>query len=217
MVAKILITGGAGQIGSQVVRRFVDSYPEYIVVSLDLKDIESQRKACSIKDQLNFSAVQGDLTNASFVNELFRHHKFTAVINFAGEKNPIGTLNVLNAGRRAWKDAYFMHRFFHITSDVSPEFTNDVVMDFFNDYGMSVIISNCGEDARHPDVSLTVPVYGRGQEPADWLWVEDQATAIDVLFHQSEAGHYYNIGGITEWYNAELKLVREVGCENLNK
>jgi dTDP-glucose 4,6-dehydratase len=217
MVAKILITGGAGQIGSQVVKRFVDSYPEYNVVSLDLKDIEFQRKACSIKDQLNFSAVQGDLTNASFVNELFHQCKFSAVINLAGEHNPIGTLNLLNAGRRVWKDAYFMHRFFHITSDVSPDFTNDVVMDFFNDYGMSVFISNCCEDARPPEVSLPVPVYGKGQATAEWLWVEDQATAIDVLFHQSEAGQYYNIGGITEWYNAELKLIREVGCENLNK
>jgi dTDP-glucose 4,6-dehydratase len=202
MMIKILITGAAGNIGSQVVKRFSDLYPDYQMVSVDKLPYETAGEQWVQNSDCVF--LQGDLCDAAFVQDLFKNHHFTGVIHLAGEFNQTGTLNLLNAAKNAWGQEYFLHRFYHITSDEHPDFSEELLLEYFEDYGMNVIVSNCAGDAQAEHPSLTIPVYGKGQEEKDWLWVEDEATAIDVLFHQAESGQYYNIAGIKEWYMMEL-------------
>ena len=256
---KILITGGAGFIGSHVVRLFVNKYPNYQIVNLDkltyagnlanLKDIESKS---------NYSFVKGDIVDADFINKLFAEHKFDSVIHLAAEShvdrsisnplefvmtNVIGTVNLLNAARNEWKENFSAHRFYHVSTDevygtlgetglftettaydphspysASKASSDHFVRAYHDTYGMDVVISNCSNNygSHHFPEKLIplsihniknnkpIPIYGKGENIRDWLWVEDHARAIDVIFHNAKTGTTYNIGGHNEWTNIDL-------------
>jgi len=276
MRKKILITGGAGFIGSHVVRRFVNNYPELDIVNLDkltyAGNLENLR---DIEDKPNYRFVKVDITDGIEINNLFLTENFDAVIHLAAEShvdrsiadpsafvltNVIGTVNLLNAAREFWKGDYDKKRFYHVSTDevygalgetgmftettaydphspysASKASSDHFVRAYHDTYGLDVVISNCSNNygSHHFPEKLIplainniknnkpVPVYGKGENIRDWLWVEDHARAIDVIFHEAKTGETYNIGGHNEWKNIDLihllcgimdeKLGREAG------
>ena len=256
---KILITGGAGFIGSHVVRRFVNTYPAYKIVNLDkltyagnlanLKDVEEKQ---------NYEFVKGDIVDAKFIDQLFADQDFDAVIHLAAEShvdrsissplefvmtNVVGTVNLLNAAKKYWAGEYDTKRFYHVSTDEvygalgetgmfteetnydphSPYSASKASSDHFvrayqDTYGLNTVISNCSNNYgsyHFPEKLIplainniknnnAVPIYGKGENVRDWLWVEDHAKAIDLIFHKAESGMTYNIGGHNEWKNIDL-------------
>ncbi len=276
MSKKIIITGGAGFIGSHVVRRFVTQYPQYQIINLDkLTYAGNLANLADIENSANYRFVKGDITDAAFINNLFAEVQPDAVIHLAAEShvdrsitnptefvltNVVGTVNLLNAAREQWKGAYETHRFYHVSTDevygalgetgmftettaydphspysASKASSDHFVRAYHDTYGLDTVISNCSNNygSHHfPEKliplainniknSKPVPVYGKGENVRDWLWVEDHARAIDVIFHQAKTGTTYNIGGHNEWKNIDLiqhlcvimdkKLGREAG------
>jgi len=255
----ILITGGAGFIGSHVVRRFVKNYPAYQIVNLDkltyagnlanLRDIEAAS---------NYTFVKGDITDQNLVNELFSKFNFDGVIHLAAEshvdrsiENPmefvttniIGTVTLLNAIRTYWKDNSEGKRFYHVSTDevygslgetgffteetrydphspysASKASSDHMVRAYHDTYKLPIVISNCSNNYgsfHFPEKLIPlainniknnkpIPVYGKGENIRDWLFVEDHAVAIDVIFHFGKNGETYNIGGHNEWKNIDL-------------
>jgi dTDP-glucose 4,6-dehydratase len=277
MDKKVLITGGAGFIGSHVVRLFVTKYPEYHVTNLDALtyagNLENLR---DIEASPNYQFVRGDITDEAFINQLFDTHGFDSVIHLAAEShvdrsildplafvktNVLGTVVLLNAARAAWKGHYAGKLFYHVSTDEvygslgsegffteetpydprSPYSASKAASDHFvkawhHTYDMPVVLSNCSNNygSHHFPEKLIplminnivngkpLPVYGKGENVRDWLWVEDHARAIDVIFHKGRHGETYNIGGFNEWKNIDLvhllcaimdrKLQREPGA-----
>ncbi|MDO5450163.1 MAG: dTDP-glucose 4,6-dehydratase [Akkermansia sp.] len=267
MKRSILITGGAGFIGSHVVRLFVNKYPDYRIVNLDaltyagnlanLKDIEHAP---------NYTFVRADICDFDAVCRIFAEHAIDGVIHLAAEShvdrsikdpftfartNVLGTLSLLQAARHAWNGDWAGKLFYHISTDEvygalpmdSSLFTEDTkyaphspysaskassdhfVRAFHDTYGMPALVTNCSNNYgpyQFPEKLIPLfinnirhgkplPVYGKGENVRDWLYVEDHARAIDTIFHRGTPGRTYNIGGFNEWKNIDIvKLLIKV-------
>ncbi len=277
----LLITGGAGFIGSHVVRLFIHKYPEYKIVNLDaLTYAGNLENIADIDQSENYEFVKGDIRDAEFIDQLFETHQFDGVMHLAAEShvdrsitdpmafittNIIGTVNLLNAARKIWKDSFDGKRFYHISTDevygslgeeglfyentsydprspysASKASSDHLVRAYYHTYGLPIVLTNCSNNYgpnQFPEKLIplvihnmknnkAIPVYGKGENIRDWLYVVDHARAIDLVFHEGVLGETYNIGGHNEWTNIDLihkmceimdrKLSREAGsCANL--
>ncbi len=270
---KILVTGGAGFIGSHVVRRFVNKYPEYEIFNLDaLTYAGNLENLLDIEEKPNYHFIKADINNAEEINSLFSKYKFDKVIHLAAEShvdrsitdpsafvktNVIGTMNLLNAAKEFWKDNFEDKLFYHISTDEvygtlgktglftetivyapnSPYSASKASSDHFvraygETYGLPLITTNCSNNYgpnQFPEKLIplfihniiegkSLPVYGDGKYTRDWLYVIDQATAIDLAFHKGKNKETYNIGGFNEWQNLDLmKLLCELMDKKLSR
>ena len=265
----ILLTGGAGFIGSHLTRLFVTKYPDYKIVNLDkltyagnlenLKDIEGYS---------NYHFVKGDITDITLLRSLFNEHKFTAVLHCAAEShvdrsiteplsfvttNVLGTAALLQTAKEFWADDMENKLFYHISTDevygslgatgffteqtaydprspysASKASSDHLVRAFYHTYKLPVKISNCSNNYgpyHFPEKLIPLciyniinkkplPIYGKGENVRDWLYVEDHARAIDIIFHKGRVGETYNIGGHNEWTN--IDLVKEL-CRQMDE
>ena len=270
---KILITGGAGFIGSHVARLFVNKYPEYQIINLDkLTYAGNLENLKDIENESNYEFVKGDIVDADFIQQLFTKYQFDGVIHLAAEShvdrsisnptefiytNIIGTVNLLNAAKHNWKDKFFGKLFYHISTDevygslgaeglfteetsydphspysASKASSDHLVRAYFDTFGLPMVISNCSNNYgpnQFPEKLLplfihnirnnkVLPVYGKGENVRDWLYVKDHASAIDLIFHKCRVGETYNIGGNNEWKNIDLiKLLCKIMDDKLNR
>lgn len=258
----IMITGGAGFIGSHVVRLFVNKYSDHLVVNTDaLTYAGNLENLKDVQTAANYRFERADITDAAAIEGLFEKYAFDGVIHLAAEShvdrsildplafvktNVMGTATLLNIARKFWaKSATQMagKRFYHVSTDevygslghegffteetaydprspysASKASSDHFVMAWYHTYGLPVVMSNCSNNYgsyHFPEKLIPLminnirnnkplPVYGKGDNIRDWLFVEDHARAIDVIFHKGKTGDKYNVGGFNEWKNIDL-------------
>lgn len=256
---KLVITGGAGFIGSHLVRRFVKNYPEYHIINLDkLTYAGNLENLTDIEEASNYTFVKGDVADLGFLRELFEKYKPDGVIHCAAEShvdrsildplsfvvtNVNGTVSLLQVAKEAWKGDMDGKTFYHISTDevygelgdegffredtpysprspysASKASSDHFVRAYYHTFGLPVVISNCSNNYgpyQFPEKLIPLminnilhdrplPVYGKGENIRDWLYVEDHVEAIDRIFHSGKVGETYNIGGDNEWKNIDL-------------
>ncbi|HHP7242256.1 MAG TPA: dTDP-glucose 4,6-dehydratase [Cyclobacteriaceae bacterium] len=268
----ILITGGAGFIGTHVVKRLVRLYKDYHIYNLDaLTYAGNLENLKDIQDEENYTFIKGDIVDKDFINNLFQENDFDAVVHLAAEShvdrsisspnqfietNIIGTVNLLSAARDTWRD-FTDKVFYHISTDevfgslgeegfftestaydpqspysASKASSDHFVMAFHNTFGLPIMVSNCSNNYgpyQFPEKLIPLcinniinrrplPIYGKGENIRDWLYVEDHAAAIDTILHEGRIGQTYNIGGLNEWKNIDLvKLLCDITDKKLGR
>jgi dTDP-glucose 4,6-dehydratase len=270
----ILVTGGAGFIGSHVVRHFLKTRTDVKVVNLDkLTYAGNLENLKDVEHLSNYAFEKGDIADAAFLQSLFEKYNFEGVIHLAAEShvdrsitnpmdfvqtNVVGTVTLLNAAVAHWKDNFQGKRFYHVSTDEvygelqNPEdfFTEETSYDprspysaskaasdhfvraYGNTYGLPIVVSNCSNNYgpnHFPEKLIPLiihniihnkplPVYGKGENVRDWLYVEDHAKAIDKVFHEGKIGETYNIGGFNKWKNIDVvKLLCKILDQKLNR
>lgn len=270
---RILITGGAGFIGSHVVRLLVNKYSDYQIINLDkLTYAGNLENLVDAESTSNYSFEKADIVDYDAIYKVFEKYDITDVIHLAAEShvdrsisnpiefiqtNVIGTANLLNASKAYWADDLKGKVFYHVSTDEvygslgdegffteetsydprspyssSKASSDHIVRAYNHTYGIEVKISNCSNNYgshQFPEKLIPLmihnikenkelPVYGKGENVRDWLWVEDHARAIDVIFHQGVIGETYNIGGWNEWKNIDIvHLVCDLVDEKLGR
>jgi dTDP-glucose 4,6-dehydratase len=268
----ILITGGAGFIGSHVIRLLVNKYSNYMIYNLDVLTYAGNLENLKdIEDKKNYTFLHGDITDEAYINSIFDAYKFDTVIHLAAEShvdrsitdplvfaktNILGTMVLLNAFKELWQNNWEGKRFYHVSTDEvygtlgekglfeettpydpnSPYSASKASSDHFvraygETYKLPFVISNCSNNYganQFPEKLIplfinniknnkSLPVYGKGLNVRDWLYVEDHARAIDTIFHNGKPGETYNIGGFNEWTNIDLiKVICRVMDEKLS-
>jgi len=273
MKKTIIITGGAGFIGSHVVRLFVKKYPDYHIVNLDLLTYAGNlENLADVENAPNYRFFKGDIADLDFITRLFREVQPDGIIHLAAEShvdrsildplsfirtNILGTVNLLDASRKIWHGNLSDKRFYHISTDevfgslgemgiftettpydprspysASKAGSDHLVRAYYHTYGLPTIISNCSNNYgpnQFPEKLIplvlnnisnnkTIPVYGKGENIRDWLYVIDHAIAIDTIFHKGRTGETYNIGARNEWKNIDLiRLLCKIMDKRLNR
>ena len=270
MGKNVLITGGAGFIGSHLTRLFVNKYPDYKIYNLDkltyAGNLENLR---DIEDKPNYTFIKGDIEDGELLKRIFTESNITSVLHCAAEShvdrsitdplafvktNVLGTVTLLQTAKDAWKDNYEEKLFYQISTDevygslgeegffteetpydprspysASKASSDHFVKAFYHTYHLPVIISNCSNNYgpfHFPEKLIPLciyniinekplPVYGKGLNVRDWLFVEDHVRAIDVIFHKGKIGETYNIGGHNEWKNIDIiiELCRQMNSK----
>lgn len=269
----ILITGGAGFIGSHLVRLFVNKYPHYSIVNLDkLTYAGNLDNIRDIENKENYYFFKGDICDENLLNKLFSKFSFDGIIHLAAEShvdrsilnpmefittNIVGTVTLLNVAKKFWKNSD-NKRFYHISTDevygslenktdffteqthydprspysAAKASSDHFVRAYYNTFELPTVISNCSNNYgpnQFPEKLIplainniknnkAIPIYGTGENIRDWLYVEDHAQAIDLIYHTGKINETYNIGGSNEWTNIDLiRLLCKIMDEKLNR
>ncbi len=267
-MSNILITGGAGFIGSHLTRLFVNKYPQYQIVNLDkLTYAGNLENLKDIENAPNYTFVKGDICDEKLLQSLFEQYQFTSILHCAAEShvdrsitdplsfvrtNVIGTVTLLQAAKESWKNNMEGKLFYHISTDevygslgetgffvedtaydprspysASKASSDHFVRAYHHTYKLPIKISNCSNNYgpfHFPEKLIPLcihniinnkplPIYGKGENVRDWLFVEDHVSAIDTIFHHGKIGETYNIGGHNEWTN--IALVKEL-CKQMD-
>ena len=255
----ILVTGGAGFIGSHLVRLLVNKYPDYHIINMDVLTYAGNLENLNdIENKENYTFVKCDICDVEKVNQVFKKYQIDSVIHLAAEShvdrsikdpfsfartNVMGTLSLLQAAKQHWNGNFTNKLFYHVSTDevygsigeegfftektaydphspysASKASSDHFVRAFADTYGLPTVISNCSNNYgsyQFPEKLIPLfinnivnnkplPVYGKGENVRDWLFVDDHVRAIDVIFHKGKLGETFNIGGFNEWKNIDL-------------